>query len=266
MSRSETPNASSTPFSVISTPRRDAGTPAPFSSASTTPARSAAPICCGEALTNTRQSASGWRARNAQAWWMTSRPSDTIKWLSSATSRNAAGSSRPRSGWRQRTSASNAMTSRVPRIDDRLVVQLEPVGVERSPQIGLDRQVRERLRAHGRAEHLGCARPRCLAAKSAVSASRSSSSAVPLGAADRDARTERRPSARGRRLGWARPTLALTRPRSCRPARSTRTGSSTTTNSSPPTRATVSPGRRAAVIRRPPPAAARRRQLARASR
>ena len=51
-------------------------------------------------------SASDQRIASRQAWLSTHSPSGTISPISSASGMNSAGDTRPRSGWRQRSSAS----------------------------------------------------------------------------------------------------------------------------------------------------------------
>ena len=121
------------------------------------------------------------------------RPIGRIIPVSSATAMNSTGPTSPRTGCRQRTSASNAGDAAALELDDRLVVRRRTprssIGV---PQVGLDLQARDRAVAHRRIEEL--------AARGAVD----------LGAMERDRRVAQdllRPR-RSRSVLTAMPTLA----------------------------------------------------------
>ena len=60
----------------------------------------------------------------------------------------------PRSGWRQRTSASTAMIRLGGRVDDRLVLEEELAGVQRAVQLGVQRQAVALLGVHAGVEEL----------------------------------------------------------------------------------------------------------------
>ena len=82
----------------------------------------------------------------------TQRPIGTIRPISSASGMNSSGPTRPRSGWRQRSSASTPGDGAVVEADDRLVVQLELVGGDRALQVGAQLQAREHALVHRRLE------------------------------------------------------------------------------------------------------------------
>ena len=91
--------------SVISSSSRQPAIPASASAARTVSMRSAALNWWTERLTETRTSA-GHSAACRQAARSTYAPSGTMSPVSSASGMNSPGETTPRSGWRQRTSAS----------------------------------------------------------------------------------------------------------------------------------------------------------------
>ena len=95
---------------------------------------------------------SGQVAASAQAVRSTQSPSSLIRPVSSATGMNSAGEIMPRSGWRQRNSASQPETSPAAEIDQRLVMDLEAAVGQRLAQILLHGEARLGARVHGRLE------------------------------------------------------------------------------------------------------------------
>ena len=67
---------------------------------------------------------------------------------------NSSGGTRPRSGWCQRSSASNPIVRSSLEIDQRLVVQLELVALDRMAQVALDRHPLDEPVAQGDVERL----------------------------------------------------------------------------------------------------------------
>ena len=105
----------------------------------------------GETLTATLMS-SGQVAASAQAVVSTHSPSWLIRPVSSATGMNSAGEIMPRSGWCQRSSASQPVILLSREVDQRLVVHLEPAVGDRLAQIHLQRAARLHARVHLRFE------------------------------------------------------------------------------------------------------------------
>ena len=94
------------------------------------------------------RSARSWR----QADVVTSRPSGTMSPVSSASGMNSIGGTSPRSGWRQRTSASKPTIRLGRELDDRLVVELELLLLDRRPELRLHLEAAPRPDPHRRVE------------------------------------------------------------------------------------------------------------------
>ena len=151
------------------------------------------------------------------------------------------GTTRPRVGCRQRTSASNAGDRVGPQVVDRLVDEHQLVALDRPLQVHLEVQALDDRRVHlgledrvaALAARLGAVHRQVGVAKQRLGAA-SVPVAIPMLAADEDLA----PAELERRLERLEDPLRGAAPR--RWAR--RTSSSSTANSSPPRRATVSAG------------------------
>ena len=144
-------------LSVISSLRLDDARPVSSRMASISAIRSALANCRLDMFTHmTRGAASPncffQRAICRQDSVSVSRPISWIRPVASATPMNSAGLTNPRSGWRHRTSASNAVDAAGAEREDRLVVHLERALVDRLPEVGLELQARHRAVAHRRIE------------------------------------------------------------------------------------------------------------------
>ena len=110
--------------SVISSSSRCGASRDDASAPSTAGSRPLLANWVGDRLTATQMS-SGHFAASSHADLMTHSPSATIRPISSATGINSTGDTMPRSGWCQRSSASQQRTSPCVQIQHRLVIQLE---------------------------------------------------------------------------------------------------------------------------------------------
>ena len=72
--------------------------------------------------------------------------------MASASGMNSPGSTSPRSGWFQRTSASTPVKRPVRKVELRLVVQHELAPLQRQAQLALEPPTRLRLLVHARLE------------------------------------------------------------------------------------------------------------------
>ena len=157
---------------------------------------------------------------------------------------NSSGAIRPRSGWRQRTSASAPQISPRRDVDQRLIVQLEFAPRQRVAQVDLERAARPRLGVHLRLEEA-----------IAVAAFGFGAIEREVGVLEQFGRRRRRRPARARCRCWCRSRSdgrrsrrartdrsmqALRRARSL-PAAGRSSAGCRIANSSPPSRPTVSP-------------------------
>ncbi len=182
-------------------------------------------------------SQSAWRPRAAP-----SDPIGTIRPVSSAIGMNSSGEISPRSGWRQRSSASKPHDLAVGEPHDRLVVQLQLARVDRALQVRAQLEPSEHVRVHrgleqavaalaGRAWPLYIAASASRIRSSAARPSPSSAIVMPTLVRSVDVAARRCAPARRAARGRAPP---------CRRPPGRPTSSSSSANSSPPKRAAVS--------------------------
>jgi hypothetical protein len=240
--------------SVISISSARPGRPAASSSPQNQARKAGSSRCIAEMLTASGTSSGSRprrRARIRQAWRITSRPSGTTSPLSSHTRMNSPGSSRPRAGCCQRTSASSALTPPLARSISGWISSRNCPPSSASRSSASTRARRRTSSSRPGRKKRAALRPAALASYMARSALRSSASgSMPSSGA---IATPTLPETCRRRPSISNGAASARSTASAAMAASSgaRTSGSSAMNSSPPWRATVSLARSAPTSRSP---------------